>query len=272
MKQIPIIGLEKYKIDENSNIWSDYSSIYMKTKIINGYYTVNLKGKNYSVHRLVALTFIPNPSNLPVVNHKDSNKINNKVDNLEWVDQKTNASLHNKKISHERRVEQYENEKKINTYDSVTLASKAVGLSRSAISKACLGINKTASGYIWKYENQDYNHNDIDLESSKVLIENNNYYIFSNGSIYNNKRQSFLKPVQNLSGYCYVSISVNNKKKNFYIHVLVAKYFIGNPPDPKMQVNHKNKIRNDNRIENLEWVTQSQNSIHAKTYRPMIPS
>ncbi len=61
-----------------------------------GYQYVNLykngKGKLFSVHRLVATMFIPNPENLTVVNHKDENKLNNCVDNLEWVTMKYNIS------------------------------------------------------------------------------------------------------------------------------------------------------------------------------------
>lgn len=56
-----------------------------------GYKKVVLNGKNEYVHRLVAETFIPNPNNLPEVNHKDGNKWNNCVDNLEWVSKSENA-------------------------------------------------------------------------------------------------------------------------------------------------------------------------------------
>lgn len=62
----------------------------------NGYYTVTLT-KNFEpytclVHRLVAIAFIPNPNNLPVVNHKDENTINENVENLEWCDYKYNVN------------------------------------------------------------------------------------------------------------------------------------------------------------------------------------
>lgn len=56
----------------------------------NGYLFVGLQGKRFSVHRLVAQAFIPNPQGLPQVNHIDENKSNNNVDNLEWCDAKYN--------------------------------------------------------------------------------------------------------------------------------------------------------------------------------------
>lgn len=55
-----------------------------------GYFTVYVDGKNRLLHRLIAETFIPNPCNLPVVNHKDGNKLNNAVENLEWCTHKEN--------------------------------------------------------------------------------------------------------------------------------------------------------------------------------------
>ena len=61
-----------------------------------GYFTVclykNKTHKYYLIHRLVALTFIPNPDNLPCVNHKDEDKTNNRIDNLEWCDHKYNSN------------------------------------------------------------------------------------------------------------------------------------------------------------------------------------
>jgi hypothetical protein len=60
------------------------------SKNIHGYLVVRLqvdkKQKNFKIHRLIAIHFIPNPENLPCVNHKDCNKLNNKIDNLEWCD------------------------------------------------------------------------------------------------------------------------------------------------------------------------------------------
>lgn len=64
------------------------------------------------------------------------------------------------------------------------------------------------------------------------------------------------------NGYLSVMFSINENKKRFYAHRLVAISFIDNIEN-KTEVNHINGIKNDNRVENLEWVTKSENSIHA---------
>ena len=69
-----------------------YDKILSASKKDNGYYTVSINGNNEYVHRLVAKAFIDNPNNLNEINHKDEDKSNNRVDNLEWCTKSYNVS------------------------------------------------------------------------------------------------------------------------------------------------------------------------------------
>lgn len=92
-----IKGYPKYQISNEGRVWSKKHQIYLKPRINkSGYYQVcmmciNGKIKTEVIHRLVAINFIPNPDNLPQVNHKDGNKLNNNIDNLEWCTAKENT-------------------------------------------------------------------------------------------------------------------------------------------------------------------------------------
>lgn len=108
----PIKGYEGlYYITKDGKVYSRIQNKWLKIWADNqGYLVVNLQGEKKRVHRLVAEAFIPNPDNLPVVNHKDENKSNPSVDNLEWCTYKYN---NNYGTCQERRKETIASKQKI---------------------------------------------------------------------------------------------------------------------------------------------------------------
>lgn len=129
-----------------------------------GYLQLNLstKGKVIKplIHRLVAEAFIPNPNNLPQVNHKDENKTNNNVDNLEWCTQQYNSTygtvierLQVGNMKNRKPVLQYSlNGEFITEYESIKAVAIAVNGSGSNIRNCCTGKKKTAYGYVFKFK------------------------------------------------------------------------------------------------------------------------
>ena len=122
------------------------------------------KAKNHRVHRLVAQSFIHNPDNLPEVNHKDENKENNCVDNLEWCTSKYNC---NHGTRNQRGVEKRRNHPKLSKpvlainkvsglilqFPSTHEAERKTGIKQQSIVNCCNGKYgfKSAGGYIWMY-------------------------------------------------------------------------------------------------------------------------
>ena len=144
-----------------------------------GYYHVMLSKdgvpKRYKVHRLVAKAFIPNPMNLPIINHKDECKTNNVVENLEWCDQNYNIhygtmidrgkekQLNRSDLSKE--VEQYNLDGDlVETFKSASeIERKYPQFKTASVARCCRGgqiLNgkwqtiTSYKGYMWKYKNE----------------------------------------------------------------------------------------------------------------------
>jgi hypothetical protein len=96
----------------------------------------------------------------------------------------------------------------------------------------------------------------------KLVNGYENYLISKSGLVYSIKAKKLLKPTIDKKGYCKVALYNEQGKLSISLHRLVALNYIENP-DNKPQINHINGIKSDNKVTNLEWVTNKENTLHA---------
>lgn len=153
-----VIGYEEYyQISTLGRIRNKIENRILKPSKSGGYYHISLrygKKKECLIHRLVAEAFIDNPFNFRCVNHKDENKLNNNVDNLEWCTVRYNSSYGKCELMRNQRVIQYDlSGNALKIWESIKEASETLNISREGISACCRNKRKTAGGYAWTYAN-----------------------------------------------------------------------------------------------------------------------
>lgn len=172
-RALQIKGFPEYYVTDTGDV---YSRNYKNTgrikkmspvKRSDGYLRLMLKGKGYYIHRLVAEAFIPNTDKKAQVNHKNGDKTDNRVENLEWCTRSENVRhaydvLHRKapyqgklgkKDPKARIVQQIDKQGNIVAeYYGIGEVERKLKISRSNISECCLGKRKTARGFEWRYK------------------------------------------------------------------------------------------------------------------------
>lgn len=169
-------GDGKYQVSDKGQMRNTKTGKILKQTFYKNYFQIVLQShgtcKCFRVHRLVAEAFVPNPNNLPCVNHKDENTKNNSADNLEWCDVAYNNSygtknertsktqINTKRLSKE--IVQYDLEMKpIHVWPSAAEVQRQLGIYATHVNEVCRGnvktnnqgrkwVPKTAGGYIWK--------------------------------------------------------------------------------------------------------------------------
>lgn len=270
----PIDQFPNYNVSNLGNIKNIVTNKSLKILCKEGYCNISLKynelKKGFKVHRLVALAFIENPENKSDVNHKDKNKINNHISNLEWMTRSEN-NFHRCKdviITTNKNKSIYRIDKNtdeiLEVYNSIENAAtwafnnkltKNTHNGRNAIGNCITGLSTMSYGFKWILEPR------VDCLEGEIWKQVSNtiktYWVSNLGRFKNSFGIIVINSKPTLSGYRVVGID----NATYRLHRVVAQTFIENPEN-KEQVNHIDGNKTNNAVNNLEWVTNQENQIH----------
>lgn len=254
---------KKYLISNKGNLWSFFLKGKKKLSLDgeDNYYVTTLsisrhKSKKVQIHRLVAEMFIDNPDNKPWINHKDRNRKNNNITNLEWVTPLEN-NLHSFATSARnngaRAIFNVDDEGEIvQMFPSISMAIESLTTDDkkawvSVLKKGLLDNTKKVYGFYWYYavETEEF----FDIEDMKIIPGFSRYLISDDGNVYS----IYYRKLMTQSGKKYKSVGLvddNDKNKKMRVHRLVALTYIREKEGCNI-VNHKDGNGLDNHHTNL---------------------
>lgn len=305
----------KYIITK-TDVFSLYTNKFLAKKLIKRNYKsedskcdigidlIDSAGKRYgtTLHRLIALAFIPNPENKPEVNHIDGNPMNNSIDNLEWVTKAENTKhavdnrLYTGRYVACNKYKLVAEEELLATFETLTKAS----LSKYAqgpdslphISKTCLNNAKgedvyTHNGYVYRETVSsavgvtpvivEYTEFDINKLEYKVIADNPRYVVTKDGRVYDSVKNGWVKSTvceDKSRGSTYLTVSLHEggrKYKSYRLAKLVAKTWLGE--DTRNVYFHNNNPL-DCSVNNLYYdkkgTTDKAVSVYRLTYKEIL--
>lgn len=260
-----VVGRHKtFKVSNLGNIKNSRNMVLSDRTLRGGYPSVGLEYTSENIHILVAEAFVENsdPERFKIVNHLDGIKTNARADNLEWTDDPGNARhAHDTGLikTFTRQVYQCDMEGNIiATFGSIKEAAEKTGASAKHIPSVCTGKRKSCGGYCWKYVKDPK----VVVPKGKKIASFDRYIVCRNGKVYNTETSREMVPSTLPSGYQKVDLSKDGGTTSMYLHRLVAKAYIEQPPN-KRYVNHIDGKKNNNDVSNLEWCTHPENMRHA---------
>jgi hypothetical protein len=270
-----------YSISNFGNVKNNKTNRNMKLNVKGGYYNISLNNDNckkcLKVHRLVALAFIENLENKPEVNHKDKNKLNNYINNLEWsTRQEQNihrckdliiTSNKNKPINRLDKItgdilQKYNSIEDAGIWANENKLTSNSHNGRNAIGNCVNGLSNSAYGFRWQYidnglENEEWKEIDFNKIFNEKINTDKKYYVSNLGRFKNSYGTIMENYKVNDNGYIRVYIY----KKTFLLHRLVAFTFLENQEN-KETVNHKDGNKLNNKVDNLEFATNKEQQKH----------
>lgn len=242
----------------NTLLKGELLSLNVKT----GYQKVSLSGKHFFVHRLVAFAFCEGYAPGLVVNHKDENKTNNKADNLEWVTSEYN-SLYGTAIARAKKKIHVQVEEKRKQREEI---KKEQRIKKFKYHQQDILVDKTEE--IWKdiigFEGM------YQISSWGRVKSMPKQHPCVQGGFYMTKER-ILIPRKHSNGYLNVQLCKSGKRRNYYIHRLVATAFLRNDnPKEYTDVNHMNEDKTDNHVTNLEWCSNIYNAVYGTKNERML--